>query len=54
LAILVALIVLPAFGVHGAARGVAALLCGFAVETLAVWWGIRGKIPQQISELVQT
>jgi hypothetical protein len=54
LAILVALIVLPAFGVHGAARGVAALLCGFAAETLAVWWGIRGKIPQQISELVQT
>lgn len=42
-AILVALIILPGLGVHGATRGVAALLCGFVVETLVVWWGIRGR-----------
>jgi hypothetical protein len=40
-AIVVALVVLPALGIHGAARGVAALLSGFAFETLAVWWGVR-------------
>ena len=42
-AILVALILLPVLGIHGATRGVAALLCGFMVETLIVWWGIRGR-----------
>jgi hypothetical protein len=42
-AILIALSVLPALGVHGATRGVAALLCGFMLETLVVWWGIRGR-----------
>ncbi len=40
-AILLALAVLPVFGVHGAARGVAALLSGFVFETLVVWWGLR-------------
>jgi hypothetical protein len=40
-AIAVALVVLPALGIHGAARGVAALLSGFAFETLTVWWGVR-------------
>jgi hypothetical protein len=42
-AILAALVILPTFGVHGATRGVAALLCGFMVETTVVWWGIRGR-----------
>ncbi len=42
-AILVALIILPFLGIHGATRGVAALLCGFTFETLVAWWGIRGR-----------
>jgi hypothetical protein len=41
-AILVALTILPALGLHGATRGVAALLSGFTFETLMVWWGVRG------------
>ena len=41
-AIVVTLIVLPWFGVDGATMGVAALLAGFAVEALVVWWGVRG------------
>lgn len=40
LAILTALVVLPLLGVTGADRGVAALLSGFVVETIAVWWGL--------------
>ena len=43
LAILAALVILPVLGVHGATRGVAALLAGFVVETIVVWWGIRGR-----------
>jgi O-antigen/teichoic acid export membrane protein len=43
LAILAALLLLPVFGIHGATRGVAALLAGFVVETITVWWGIRGR-----------
>jgi hypothetical protein len=35
-AILVALVVLPLFGVQGATRGVTALLCGFVCETVVV------------------
>jgi hypothetical protein len=46
--ILLALIVLPLLGVHGATRGVAALLCGFTVEALVVWWGVRGRSRQTI------
>ncbi len=42
-AILAAMIILPTFGVHGATLGVAALYSGFVVETLVVWWGIRGR-----------
>ena len=42
-AVLVALVLLPVVGVSGATRGVAALLFGFIVETLVVWWGIRGR-----------
>jgi hypothetical protein len=42
-AILIALSILPALGVHGATRGVAALLFGFIIETLVVWWGISGR-----------
>lgn len=41
-AIVITLIVLPWFGVDGATMGVAALLAGFAVEALVVWWGVRG------------
>jgi hypothetical protein len=43
LAVFFALAILPALGVHSATRGVAALLCGFMVETVVVWWGIRGR-----------
>ena len=42
-AILVALLALPLFGVQGAALGVAALLAGFASETVTLWWLILGK-----------
>ena len=42
-AILVALAILPTLGVHGEARGVAALLTGFVIEALTVWWGVRGR-----------
>ena len=42
-AIFVALLILPLFGVQGAARGVAALLAGFSAETVTIWWLILGK-----------
>ena len=42
-AILVALLILPLFGVLGASRGVAALLAGFTAETVTIWWLILGK-----------
>jgi hypothetical protein len=42
-AILVALLLLPLFGVQGAALGVASLLAGFTSETVTVWWLILGK-----------
>ncbi|MCC6457580.1 MAG: hypothetical protein IT328_21670 [Caldilineaceae bacterium] len=42
-AIVATLIILPWFGVDGATQGVAALLAGFAVEALVVWWGVRGR-----------
>lgn len=41
-AIVIALILLPWFGVDGATVGVAALLAGFSAEALVVWWGVRG------------
>jgi hypothetical protein len=41
-AIVATLIILPWFGVDGATMGVAALLAGFAIEALVVWWGVRG------------
>lgn len=47
-AILVALTILPTFEMHGATRGVAALYSGFIVETLVVWWGIRGRVRKAI------
>lgn len=40
-AILLALVLLPLAGLHGATLGVAALLAGFTGETLTVWWGMR-------------
>ena len=43
IAILVALLLLPQFGVQGAARGVAALLAGFSAETVTIWWLLLGK-----------
>jgi progressive ankylosis protein len=42
-AILLALAVLPALGIHGATRGVAALFLGFAAEAAAVWLGVRER-----------
>lgn len=41
-AILVVLLVTPAFGLSGATRGITALLSGFVAETFAVWLGVRG------------
>jgi len=41
-AIWLSLLVLPFFGVTGAIMGITALFNGFAVEALAVWWGVRG------------
>jgi hypothetical protein len=35
--------VLTLFDIHGAARGVAALLSGFVIETSVVWWGITRR-----------
>jgi hypothetical protein len=43
-AILVVLLVLPT-AIDGATRGSAALLFGFVIETVAVWWGIRRDQP---------
>ena len=42
-AILVALLLLPLVGVHGAARGVGALLAGFAAETVTIGWMLLGR-----------
>jgi hypothetical protein len=42
-AILLLLIGLPFLGITGATLGVAALLGGFTAETLALWWGVRGR-----------
>lgn len=39
-AILLALVLLPLAGLHGATLGVAALLAGFTAETATVWWGM--------------
>jgi hypothetical protein len=41
-AIVITLIILPWFNASGATMGVAALLAGFAIEALVVWWGVRG------------
>lgn len=40
-AILLALVLLPLAGLHGATLGVSALLIGFSTETATVWWGLR-------------
>ncbi|MEX1018116.1 MAG: hypothetical protein WDZ49_00575 [Litorilinea sp.] len=45
LAILLALLSLPLLGIEGATLGISALLAGFAVETLTVWWGLYGRRP---------
>jgi hypothetical protein len=47
IAILVALLILPMLGINGATRGVAALLSGFTVETLTVWWAVH-KRPKRV------
>jgi hypothetical protein len=43
IAILVVLVVAPAFGLNGATRGITALFSGFVFETFVVWLGIRGR-----------
>jgi hypothetical protein len=43
IAIITMLNVLTLFDIHGAARGVAALLSGFVIETSVVWWGITRR-----------
>ena len=46
--IFVALMVLPWMGLRGATLGIASLFCGFVLETVVVWWGVRyGKSRQQ-------
>jgi hypothetical protein len=42
-AIFLTLVGLPLLGIQGATLGVAALFAGFCVETVAVWWGVRGR-----------
>ncbi len=42
LAIMIALVVLPVWGLYGALLGVATLLCGFAMETLILVVRLRG------------
>lgn len=41
-AVWLSLLILPFFGVTGAAMGIGALLSGFAIEAVTVWWGLRG------------
>jgi hypothetical protein len=41
-AIVLTLILLRWLGVDGATMGVGALVAGFAIEALVVWWGVRG------------
>jgi progressive ankylosis protein len=41
-AIVLCLVILSWLGVNGATMGVAALLVGFGVEAVMVWWGVRG------------
>jgi hypothetical protein len=36
-----AMAILSLFDLEGATRGVAALFCGFFVETVVVWWGVK-------------
>ncbi len=43
IAIATMLNVLTLFNMHGAARGVAALLSGFVAETIVVWWAMHRK-----------
>src|SRR5690606_33184609 len=38
------LILLPLVRVTGATLAVAALLAGFLIEALVVWWGVRGRL----------
>ncbi len=42
-AVTLVLLVLPVDLMHGAARGVLALLSGFICEALVVWWGVKGR-----------
>ncbi|MBL7199228.1 MAG: hypothetical protein ISS56_03675 [Anaerolineae bacterium] len=41
-AILIALVILSAFPMHGATRAILALFCGFAAEMLVVWRSVQG------------
>ena len=45
--IFVALMVLPWVGLKGATLGIASLLCGFVLETVVVWLGVRCYKPRQ-------
>ena len=42
-AIWLTLVGLPIAGVHGPTLGIAALAAGFAVESVTIWWGVRGR-----------
>ncbi len=53
-AVLVALLLLPLLGVYGATRGVAALLFGFMVETMVVWWGLRGRAQWGLRKVLES
>jgi hypothetical protein len=53
-AVVIALLLLPAFGVHGATRGVASLLCGFIAETLVVWWGLYGSSHWELGKVLES
>ena len=49
--IVAALLLLPEAHLSGATRGVVALLAGFVLEALLVWWGVRGWSPRAAPEM---
>lgn len=54
LAILAGLVLLPLVGIEGATLGIAALLLGFIIETLTVWWALYGRGPALVPKTEPT
>ena len=49
-ATLLALLALPPAAIHGAARGIAALYCGFVMELVAAWWFVPQDRPRRLGK----